>query len=123
VRAFEGPTNATANVATGRVKVIATAAETRNASMPGVPTLRELGYDVGRWGYNGFFGPPGMAPAVVDAVHGHIARALNRPDVRDVLEKVGNEVVALPPAEMTAVLKRMHEYWGKVIPELRVRLD
>jgi tripartite-type tricarboxylate transporter receptor subunit TctC len=54
---FDGPTTAIANAQTGRVKLIATAAETRTAALPQVPTLREQGYDIGMWGYLWFWGP------------------------------------------------------------------
>jgi tripartite-type tricarboxylate transporter receptor subunit TctC len=120
---FDGPTNATANMQTGRVKILAAAAETRNKTLPDVPTLRELGYDIGRWGYNGFWGPAGLPPAVVAVLHDHIARALARPDIRDVLEKTGNEVVALPPAEMLREAQRAHDHWSKVISELDIKID
>ena len=57
---FDGPTTAIANQQTGRVKFIATAAETRKAALPDVPTMREQGYDIGAWGYLWFWGPAGM---------------------------------------------------------------
>src|SRR5262245_54911085 len=52
---FDGPTTAIANVQTGRVKLIATAAETRKAALPDLPTMREQGYDIGMWGYLWFW--------------------------------------------------------------------
>ena len=45
------------------MKLIATAAETRKAALPNVPTMREQGYDVGMWGYLWFWGPAGMPRA------------------------------------------------------------
>jgi tripartite-type tricarboxylate transporter receptor subunit TctC len=66
---FDGPTTAIANAKTGKVKLIATAAETRKAALPDLPTMRESGYDVGMWGYLWFWGPGGMQPATVDAVY------------------------------------------------------
>ena len=65
---FDGATVATANLQTGRVKIIATAAEARNPMLPDVPTLREVGYEMGRSGYNGLWGPPGMSPAVAEVI-------------------------------------------------------
>jgi tripartite-type tricarboxylate transporter receptor subunit TctC len=123
ILSFDGPTTAMANVQSGRVKYIATAMETRSKAIPDVPTLREEGYDVGRWGYQGFWGPAGMSPAIVDAIYGHLTKALNRPDVRELLEKVGNEVSGMPSAEMVLEVKRHEEYWGTVIREVGVKLD
>ena len=59
---FDGPTTAIANAKTGKVKLVATAAETRKAALPDLPTMREAGYDVGMWGYLWFWGPAGMPP-------------------------------------------------------------
>ena len=120
---FDGPTVATANLQTGRVKIIATAGEVRNAMLPDVPTLRELGYEIGRSGCSGLFGPRGMSPAVVEAIQRHVAQALARTSIKELLEKTGNEVIASSPAEMLREVKSAHDYWSRVIPELGVRLD
>src|SRR5262245_10806312 len=48
---FDGPTTAISNAATGRVKLLAAAAETRYAALPDLPTMREQGFDIGAWGY------------------------------------------------------------------------
>ena len=50
---FDEPTTAIANQQTGRVKFIATAAETRKAALPDVPTMREQGFDIGAWAISG----------------------------------------------------------------------
>ena len=71
---FDGPTTAIANAKTGRVKMLAAAAETRYEALPDLATMRELGYDVGMWGYLWFWGPAGMPPATVDAVYQHLAQ-------------------------------------------------
>lgn len=120
---FDGPTVATANLQTGRVKILATAAETRNSKLPDVPTLRELGYEVGRSAYNGLWGPAGMSPAVVEVIHRHVARALARADIKEILEKMGNEVLATPPSDMLREAKSAHGYWSRIIPELGISLD
>jgi tripartite-type tricarboxylate transporter receptor subunit TctC len=120
---FDGPTTAIANAKTGKVKLVATAAETRKAALPDVPTMREAGYDVGMWGYLWFWGPGGMAPETLDAVHRHLARAIEHPEVKDLFAKGGSEAMALPPAEMMRVSRDLHDRWGTIIRELGVKLD
>ena len=120
---FDGPTTAIANLNTGRVKILATAAEQRNPMLPNVPTLRETGFNVGRSAYNGLWGPPGLPPAVAEAIHAHVAKALQRPTIRDVLEKTGNEVLGTSPADMLREVKSAHEYWSKLIPQLGITVD
>jgi tripartite-type tricarboxylate transporter receptor subunit TctC len=120
---FDGPTTAIANTQSGRVKMIATAAETRKAALPNVPTMREQGYDIGMWGYLWFWGPAGMPPAVVDQLYGHLARAILHPETKELFAKGGAEASGMPPSEMVREVKRLDERWGAVIREVGVKLD
>jgi tripartite-type tricarboxylate transporter receptor subunit TctC len=120
---FDGPTTAIANAKTGKVKLIATAAETRKAALPDLPTMRESGYDVGMWGYLWFWGPGGMQPATVDAVYRHLARGIRHPDVVELFAKGGSEAAGMPPAEFAPLARDLSERWGKVIGDLGVKLD
>jgi tripartite-type tricarboxylate transporter receptor subunit TctC len=123
ILAFDGPTTAIANVQSGRVKFIATVGETRSKILNDLPTMREQGYDIGRWYYNGFWGPTGMPPAIVDALYRHLSKAIQRPDVRDQLEKVGNEASGLSPDDTWKEAIRYQEFWGTNVKALGIRLD
>ena len=120
---FDGPTTALQNAKTGRVKMLAAAAETRYAAMPTLPTMRELGYDVGYWGYLWFWGPAAMAPATVDGVYQHLARAIKHPDVVKLFAEGGSEASGMPPAEMARTARELSERWGEVIKEVGIKLD
>jgi tripartite-type tricarboxylate transporter receptor subunit TctC len=120
---FDGPTTAIANAKSGRVKLIATAAETRKSALPDLPTMRETGYDVGRWGYLWFWGPAGMSPATVEAVYRPLAKAIQHPEVRELFTKGGSEAAGMPPAEFARVARDLSERWGAVIRDLGVKLD
>ena len=120
---FDGPTTAIANAKSGKVKLIATAAETPKAALPDLPTLREEGYDVGMWGYLWFWGPAGMSSATVDEVYRPLARAIQPPEVRELFAAGGSEASGMPPAEMARAARDLHERWGAVIRATGVRLD
>jgi len=120
---FDGAPTGIANARTGKVKLIAWAAETRNRALPELPTMREAGYDVGMWGYLWFWGPGGMPPATVDAVYRQLARAIAHPEVRELLEKGGAEISGLTPAETARAARELSERWGAIIRELGVKLD
>jgi tripartite-type tricarboxylate transporter receptor subunit TctC len=120
---FDGPTTAIANAKTGKVKLIATAAETRKSALPDLPTMREGGYDVGMWGYLWFWGPGGMAPATVEAVYQPLARAIQHPEVKELFAKGGSEASGMPPAEMARAARDLYERWGAVIRDTGVKLD
>jgi tripartite-type tricarboxylate transporter receptor subunit TctC len=120
---FDGPPTAMANVETGRVKLIAWAAETRAAALPDLPTFREAGYDIGRWGYLSFWGPAGMASETVDKIYLHLANAIRDPDLRHIMSGPGSEIAAMPPVEYAKEARRLAEYWGGVIEQVGVKLD
>jgi tripartite-type tricarboxylate transporter receptor subunit TctC len=120
---FDGPPTAMANVETGRVKLIAWAAETRAASLPDLPTFREAGYDIGRWGYLSFWAPAGTAPGTIDKLYLHLAKAIKDPDLRNIMSGPGSEISAMPPAEYAKEARRLAEYWGGVIEQVGVKLD
>jgi tripartite-type tricarboxylate transporter receptor subunit TctC len=120
---FDGAPTGIANSRTGKVKLIAWAAETRNPALPDLPTMRESGYDVGMWGYLWFWGPGGMSPQTVDAVYRHLARAIAHPDVRQLMEKGGAEMSGLAPAETARAARDLSERWGAIIRQLGVKLD
>jgi tripartite-type tricarboxylate transporter receptor subunit TctC len=120
---FDGPTTAIANAKTGRVKMIAAAAETRYAALPDLPTLREAGYDIGMWGYLWFWGPANMSPATVEAVYRPLARAIQHPEVKELFAGGGSEASGMPPAETVRAARDLYERWGAVIRTLGVRLD
>jgi tripartite-type tricarboxylate transporter receptor subunit TctC len=85
--------------------------------------MLEQGYDIGRWYFNGFWGPAKLPPNVVDTLYRHISTAVQRPDVRDQLEKVGNEASGLSPEAMLKEANSYHEFWGSNVKALGVRLD
>jgi tripartite-type tricarboxylate transporter receptor subunit TctC len=120
---FDGPTTAISNAATGRVKLIAAAVETRIAALPNLPTMREQGYDIGVWGYLWFWGPAKMSPVIVDAVYTHLAKAIQSPEIKELFAKGGSEASGMPPAEMAREVKRLSERWGAVIRQVGVSLE
>jgi tripartite-type tricarboxylate transporter receptor subunit TctC len=120
---FDGPTTAIANAKTGKVKLIATAAETRKSALPDLPTLREAGYDVGMWGYLWFWGPAAMPPATVDAVYRPLAAAILHPAIKELFAAGGSEASGMSPADTAQAARSLHERWGSVIRTLGVKLD
>jgi tripartite-type tricarboxylate transporter receptor subunit TctC len=120
---FDGPTTAIANAKTGKVKLIATAAETRKAALAELPTMREQGYDVGMWGYLWFWGPGGMQPATLESVYQHLAKAIQHPAVKDLFAAGGSEASGMAPAEMAQAARDLYARWGSVIDKLGVKLD
>ena len=120
---FDGPTTAIANAKTGRVKLLATASETRAAALSSLPTMKEQGFDVGMWGYLWFWGPAGMPAATVDTLYRHLAFAIKHPDTVKLFADGGSEASGMTPAEMAKEVRRLDAGWSAVIRETGVKLD
>ena len=120
---FDGPTTAIANAKTGRVKLLATASETRAAALSSLPTMKEQGFDVGMWGYLWFWGPAGMPAAIVDTLYRHLAFAIKHPDTVKLFAEGGSEASGMTPAEMAKEVRRLDAGWGAVIREIGIKLD
>ncbi len=70
----------------GQLRILAVFAPVRTERLPGIPTVKELGYDVVLTKFRGIAGPPGTPPAVVDAWQRGVQAVLENPDYRAVYE-------------------------------------
>ncbi len=74
----------------GQMRAIGIASPKRNPQLPNVPTLQEQGItgaDAESW--TGFFAPAGTPPAVQAQLSRAILASLNKPPVREAIEKLG----------------------------------
>ena len=70
----------------GQLRILAVFAPVRTERLPGIPTVKELGYDVVLTKFRGIAGPPGTPPAIVDAWQRGVQAVLENPDYRAVYE-------------------------------------
>ena len=107
---FEG------SLAGGKLRIIATSGETRDALLKDVPTARESGfpqYVVTSW--NGLTARAGTPPAIIKLLNGEINRALAAPDVQEKARGLGIDMRGSTPEEMQARLARDIAKWRDVI--------
>lgn len=101
---------------TGRVKILATSGERRNATLPDVPTFAEAGVagiEMNPW--LAFFGPKGMSPEFVQNFNAALNRVLAQPEVKARLAALGNQVSPTTPDELQAWVVNATRHWGDVI--------
>lgn len=113
---FDGLLPARPLIQSGKLRALAVTAAKRSAVMPELPTIAEAGltgYEASTW--YALFAPGGTPPEIVNTLHGVIAKALQRPDVRERLLAQGADPSGNSPAALGAFVRSEIEKWSKVI--------
>ena len=106
----------------GRVKPLAVAARQRNAMLPNVPTLADVGYpDAESDNWYGLLAPAKTPPAVIAKLHAAFTAAINDPVVKDRLIKSGATPIANSQAEFGQILKDELARWGRLVREKGIK--
>jgi tripartite-type tricarboxylate transporter receptor subunit TctC len=108
----------------GKVRAIAVTGAKRFPPLPAVPTVAESGapgYIATGW--YGFYGPAGLPPELVRRLHSETARAFDNPDVKERLERAGNELVMSSPEEFTAFMRAEIAKWSRVVKASNMQFD
>jgi tripartite-type tricarboxylate transporter receptor subunit TctC len=100
----------------GRVRVLATTGGRRSKFLPDAPTLVESGYpDIVVEPWLGFLAPARTPADRVDRLSSAIADAAKVPEVVEAIEKIGNEVVIVPPDAFQKVLREDIARWQPIV--------
>lgn len=106
------------HVEAGAVKALAILSKNRSPAEPNLPTALEQGLDVQAYTWNAMFLPKGVPDAIVKKINGAVVKAMNEPDVRDRLGKVGAEIVSkdrATPEYLRDFVKSEIEKWAAPI--------
>jgi tripartite-type tricarboxylate transporter receptor subunit TctC len=100
----------------GRLRVLAVLGRARQAALPEVPSFGEMGLT----GFDdlpcyGFWAPAGTPAAAVDGFAQALARAANRPDVRERLGQLGLAVDVMSPPQLAAREQAYTRNWAEII--------
>jgi len=99
-----------------KLRVIATSGEVRDPLLKDVPTAKESGlpaYVVTSW--NGVGAPAGVPAEIIASLSAEIRRALEAPDVRDRMLRLGLEARGSTPEEMRNRMAADAAKWREVI--------
>lgn len=100
----------------GKLRVVAVMGKERQALMPEVPTLAELGVpgfeDIP---YYGLFAPAGTPPAVLEQLSRAVALALQKPEVKDKLTAMGLTVGFMTGQQLGARERAYTQTWARII--------
>jgi len=102
-------------IAAGKLRPLATAANTRPGALPDVPTMAEAGvpdFDTSLW--FGLLAPTGTPRPIVDKLATAANRAMHSPGAVDALRKQGYEPLDAGPDEFTAFMRSEIIRWTEV---------
>jgi len=115
---------AVGQVKSGKAHALAVTGKERVPSLPEVPTFAESGYPDYDMVYRfGFLAPAGTPPAIVNKMRDEVAKAANKPRVRELLIPQGARPVASTPAEYRAIIEREMRTWKAVIDKAGVKVE
>jgi putative tricarboxylic transport membrane protein len=113
-----GLNTALEHIKAGRLRAIATLGANRARLAPDVPTMAEAGvpgFAILPW--VAMFAPAKTPPAIVERLSREVAAAMERPDVREGLERAAFDYKSSTPQELGAFLKDQLTVWGTVARE------
>jgi tripartite-type tricarboxylate transporter receptor subunit TctC len=121
---FATPVAAGVHVKAGKAKALATTGPKRDPFMPEVPTVAEVGYP----GYQATNWYAYVAPAktpkdIIARLNREIVKALNAPEVKDLLNKQGLEPAPGTPEELARFIRSEYDTWGRVVKQANIKVE
>jgi tripartite-type tricarboxylate transporter receptor subunit TctC len=107
----------------GQVRLLAVSSKARWPEAPEVPSVGDAvpDFDISNW--YGVVAPPETPAALRDLLHAEIARLLARPEVVELLRRIGFEPGPLPPAGFAAFVRAEAATWAAVVQAAGIRAD
>jgi tripartite-type tricarboxylate transporter receptor subunit TctC len=113
------------HIRAGRLKALAVTTSSRSAVAPEIPAMAESAglptYAAAHW--QGLIAPAGTPPEVIARLNAELNRALQMPDVKDRLVKLGVDVVPSTPEQIAAEVRDDVAKWSQLIKSINLSLD
>ncbi|UFN47113.1 tripartite tricarboxylate transporter substrate binding protein [Roseomonas sp. OT10] len=111
-------------IRSGGLRALAVTSPQRLAALPEVPTLVESGLDglvVEAW--YGLMAPAGTPARVTEGLTRAVLDALQSPEMRARLQPLEFEVLAMPPAAFSVLIRDASRFWAEVVRQTGVRIE
>lgn len=103
----------------GQLRALGISSAERYASVPEIPTFKELGIDVVTTEWYGLLAPAGTPRPIVDKLNAEMKRVMALPGMGDRLSAI--ELTHSTPEELGAFIKAETERWAVVIKKLGLK--
>jgi len=121
---FDGTASAVTAIKAGTAKGMATATDKRVPVLPDLPTIAEQGVaGIDIVGWQGFFGPGGMHPEVVQKISAALAKIVKSDEISNLIRSQGNEPTGTSSDEFSKIVRNDYERWGAVIKRTGIKLE
>jgi tripartite-type tricarboxylate transporter receptor subunit TctC len=114
----EQAVSVTGQIASGAIKAYAVSSPQRLATLPNVPTAKELGVDYQMSIWAGIFAPKGVSKEVVERLADALDKSLDDPGVQKRLADLGGSIPAKDersPAKFDAYVKAEIARWSPIL--------
>lgn len=101
-----GPSAVIAQIKGGKLRALAGWGDKRLASMPDLPTFKELGLDVEFYIWAGMFAPAGTPEPVMKTLRDAARQAANDPEFKATMDKLATPITYLDAPEFSAFVDR-----------------
>src|SRR5438477_1861608 len=111
---FASPPPLMSHYKAGKVRVLAFTGDKRHPAAPEIPTMKELGIPYEHdGGWFAMFAPAGTPPEIVDKLWREVRTAVQNPEVRERLTKLGAVPVADSPADFKKFIQAELKAYGE----------
>jgi tripartite-type tricarboxylate transporter receptor subunit TctC len=101
-----GPSAAIGQIKGGRMRALAVWGDKRLASMPEVPSMKELGYNAEFYIWSGLFVPAGTPAAITTKLRNTVKQVVSEPEFKDAMAKIETPIAYLDAPEFAKFVER-----------------
>ncbi len=121
---FDGLASASSQIKAGKLVALAVTSAQRNALLPDVPTMYELGYkDFTMTTWYAVWGIKGTPQLILDKMHAETVKVLNDPDIKKIWDQAGATAGGQSPKEFAGFISSEIAKWGKVVKDSNIKID
>jgi len=118
------PSQALQQIESGKLKPLAYTGSKRSTLLPQVPTIAEsgvTGFQTALWA--GVLAPAQTPKAIIAQIQSDIKVAMNAPDIREKMNKLGIDMVNSSPEEFDQILKSEFKKWSSVAKQSNIKAE
>ncbi|MDQ2183706.1 tripartite tricarboxylate transporter substrate binding protein [Alcaligenaceae bacterium A4P071] len=113
---FTDVASGSAFVNSGQLRALAVSTQARSKVVPDIVSMQEAGvtnFDINSW--NGFFGPAGLPPEVVQKLNAAINKIVSDPVLKEKLAGLGFDAFSGTPEDFAKFVAEQRTLWGELI--------